>query len=90
MTIERPGRSTSAHERLTSSPRRAPVGLALAYTVIACLSVIAPTLAFVVDPDRMARPLESARTWLVQRNDTIITVVFVVIGAQVGDGVGQL
>ena len=67
------------------------VGLALGYTVIACLSVIAPTLAFVVNPDRMTKPLQTARTWLVQRNNTIITVVFAVIGAVlVGDGVGQL
>jgi threonine/homoserine/homoserine lactone efflux protein len=67
------------------------VGLAVGYTVIACLSVIAPTLAFVVNPDRMTRPLQTARTWLVQRNNTIITVVFVIIGAVlVGDGIGQL
>jgi hypothetical protein len=53
--------------------------------------VIAPTLAFVVNPDRMTGPLQTARTWLVQRNNTIITVVFAVIGAElVGDGVGQL
>ena len=67
------------------------VGLAVGYTVIACLSVIAPTLAFVVNPDRMTRPLQTARSWLVQRNNTIITVVFVIIGAVlVGDGIGQL
>jgi uncharacterized membrane protein len=59
--------------------------------VIACLSVIAPILAFVVNPDRMTGPLQTARTWLVQRNNTIIIVVFIVIGAVlVGDGVGQL
>ena len=34
---------------------------------------------------------ETIRSWLVQRNNTIITVVFVIIGAVlVGDGIGQL
>ena len=72
-------------------PLGTTLGLALGYTVIACLSVIVPVLAFVIDPDRMARPLTAARTWLVQRNDTILTVVFVIIGAVlIGDGIGQL
>ena len=72
-------------------PLGTTLGLALGYTVIACLSVSVPVLAYVVDPGRMARPLTTARTWLVQRNDTIMTVVFVIIGAVlIGDGISQL
>jgi threonine/homoserine/homoserine lactone efflux protein len=71
--------------------RAATVSLALCYTVIACLTVIVPIAAFVVDRDRMVGPLGRARSWLVQNNDTIMIVVFVVIGSMlIGAGVGQL
>ena len=69
----------------------ATVSIALCYTVIACLTVIVPIAAFVVDRDRMVGPLGRARSWLVQNNDTIMSVVFVVIGSMlIGAGVGQL
>ena len=72
-------------------PRAATISLALCYTVIACLTVIVPIAAFVVDRDRMVGPLGRARSWLVQNNDTIISVVFVVIGSMlIGAGIGQL
>ena len=72
-------------------PRAATISLALCYTVIACLTVIVPIAAFVVDRDRMVGPLDRARSWLVQNNDTIISVVFVVIGSMlIGAGIGQL
>ena len=69
----------------------ATVSLALCYTVIGCLTVIVPIVAFVVDRERMIGPLGRARSWLVQNNDTIMSVVFVVIGSMlIGAGVGQL
>jgi hypothetical protein len=72
-------------------PRAATFTLALCYTVIACLTVIVPIAAFVVDRDRMVGPLGRARNWLIQNNDTIMSVVFVVIGSMlIGAGVGQL
>jgi hypothetical protein len=72
-------------------PRAATIGLALCYTVIGCLTVIVPITAFVVDRERMIGPLGRARSWLVQNNDTIMSVVFVVIGSMlIGAGVGQL
>jgi hypothetical protein len=71
--------------------RAATVSLALCYTVIACLTVILPIAAFVVDRDRMVGPLGRARSWLIQNNDTIMSVVFVVIGSMlIGEGAGQL
>ena len=72
-------------------PRAATISLALCYTVIACLTVIVPIAAFVVDRDRVVGPLGRARSWLVQNNDTIMSVVFVVIGSMlIGAGAGQL
>jgi hypothetical protein len=39
----------------------------------------------------MVGPLGRARSWLIQNNDTIMSVVFVVIGSMfIGAGVGQL
>ena len=72
-------------------PRAATFTLALCYTVIGCLTVIVPIAAFVVDRDRMVGPLGRARDWLVQNNDTIMSVVFVVIGSMlIGAGLGQV
>ena len=72
-------------------PRAATISLAMCYTVIGCLTVIVPIAAFVVDRERMVGPLGRARSWLVQNNDTIISVVFVVIGSMlIGAGIGQL
>ena len=72
-------------------PRAATVSLALCYTVIARLTVIVPIAAFVLDPDRMVGPLGRARAWLVQNNDTIMSILFVIIGSMlIGAGVGQL
>ena len=59
-------------------PRAPTVSLALCYTVIGCLTVIVPIVAF-VDRERMIGPLGRARSWLVQNNDTIMSVVFVVL-----------
>lgn len=72
-------------------PRAATVSLALCYTVIGCLTVIVPIAAFLVDRERMVGPLDRARSWLVQNSDTIMSVVFLVIGSMlIGTGVGQL
>ena len=65
--------------------------LALGYTVIACLTVIVPVVAFLVSRDRMAGPFGRARAWLVQNNGTIVSVVFLIIGSLlIGGGLGQL
>ena len=59
--------------------------------MIGCLTVIVPIAAFLVDRERMVGPLDRARSWLVQNNDTIMSVVFLVIGSMlIGAGVGQL
>ena len=65
--------------------------LALGYTVLACLTVIVPVVAFVVSRDRMVGPFGRARAWLVQNNGTIVSVMFLIIGSLlIGGGLGQL
>jgi len=71
-------------------PMAETVLLALGYTVIACLTVIVPTVAFMINRDRMVGPSDRARTWLVQNNGTIASVVFLIIGSTlIGGGLGQ-
>ena len=86
-----PSQSAPDSPSVEQGCRGPAVSLALCYTVIACLTVIVPIAAFVVDRDRMVGPLGRARGWLVQNNDTIMSVVFVVIGSMlIGAGVGQV
>jgi threonine/homoserine/homoserine lactone efflux protein len=67
------------------------IGVAGIYTVIACLSVAGPVVAFAVAAQRMRAPLESARAWLVRNNAAIASVVLLVIGAVlIGGGLGDL
>jgi hypothetical protein len=72
-------------------PLAETVTIALGYTVIACLTVIVPAVAFLVSRDRVVRPLGRARTWLVQNNVTIASVVLLIIGSLlIGGGLGKL
>ncbi|TFD27926.1 GAP family protein [Cryobacterium cryoconiti] len=65
--------------------------VAAAYTVIACLSVAVPVLAFVVAPERMRDRLEHVRVILVRHNAAIMSVVLLVIGAAlIGGGLSDL
>lgn len=72
-----------------------PLGATLAvgagYTVIACLSVGAPVIAFLAAPDRIRGRLERLRVVLVRHNDAIMSVVLLVIGAAlIGGGLAAL
>ena len=72
-----------------------PVGPALvvaaAYTVVACVSVAVPVVAFVVAPDRVRHRLEKLRELLVRHNAAIMSVVLIVIGAAlIGGGLSDL
>lgn len=67
------------------------LGVAAAYTVIACVTVATPVAAFVVAPDRMRASLESLRTLLVRNSAAIMSVVLLVIGAVlIGGGLSGL
>jgi len=62
-----------------------------AYTLLACASVAAPVLAFVVAGDRMRDRLDEARALLVRHNTAIMSVVLLVIGAVlIGGGLSGL
>lgn len=62
----------------------------LCFTVMAALTVAAPVLLTLVLPQRAATMLSGIRTWLTANNATIMTVVFIILGAQViGKGLGS-
>ncbi|WP_350348490.1 GAP family protein [Agromyces sp. G08B096] len=60
------------------------------FTVVAAASVAVPVIAYLVASDRMSRPLESLRGWLVHNNATVMAVLLLVIGVVViGKGIGS-
>lgn len=63
----------------------------LGFTVIAALTVLAPVIIALAAPAKAATVLSGLRTWLAANNAAIMTVVFVILGAQViGKGLGNL
>ncbi|NUU05852.1 GAP family protein [Leifsonia sp. C5G2] len=50
------------------------------FTLIAALSVAVPVIAYLVSADRMRRPLQRLRGWLVQNNSAVMAVLLLVIG----------
>lgn len=61
----------------------------LVYVVIASATVALPVLAFLVAPERITPALTRLRVWLVANNATVMTVLFVVLGANlIGKGLG--
>lgn len=60
------------------------------FTVIAALSVALPVLASVIAPQASAGALASTRTWLLENNAVIMTVLLVVLAAQnIGTGLSS-
>ena len=53
------------------------------FTLIAACTVAIPVIAYLVASKRMAGPLESLRTWLVQNNATVMAGLLLVIGVVV-------
>lgn len=60
-------------------PGAAAVAIAV-FTLIAALSVAVPVIAYLVSADRMRRPLQRLRGWLVQNNSAVMAVLLLVIG----------
>ena len=57
---------------------------------LAAFTVAVPIVAYLVAADRMARPLEALRTWLVRENTTVMAVLLLVIGVvMIGKGIGS-
>jgi hypothetical protein len=63
----------------------------LVFVVIASAGVLAPAIAYLVARERVEGSLDSARVWLVANNATVMTVIFLVLGAVIlGDGLSGL
>lgn len=63
----------------------------LIFTLIACLSVVTPVVAFLAAGERMPGPLEAVRTLLVRHNTVIMSVVLLIIAAAlIGGGIADL
>ena len=61
------------------------------FTALAGCTVAVPVIADVVAHDRMAGRLESLKSWLIEHNSAVMTVLLVVIGASlIGKGLGGL
>jgi threonine/homoserine/homoserine lactone efflux protein len=72
-------------------PLGATMVTVLVFTLIACLSVVTPVVAFLVASERMRGPLASARTLLVRHNAVIMSVVLLIIAAAlIGGGIADL
>lgn len=72
-------------------PLGATMATVLVFTLIACLSVATPVVAFLVAGERMLGPLQSARTLLVRHNAVIMSVVLLILAAAlIGGGISDL
>jgi hypothetical protein len=61
------------------------------FVVIASASVAAPVLYYLVAGESAAKTLEGWKAWLLANNATVMSVLFVVLGAKLlGDGLGGL
>lgn len=61
------------------------------YVVLASITLIVPVTGFLLARDRATPALESMKAWLTANNATVMTVLFVVLGAKVlGDGISIL
>jgi hypothetical protein len=61
------------------------------FVIIAASTVVLPVVAYLVAADRLARPLEVLRSWLVANNATIMAVLLLVLGTvTVGKGLAAL
>ena len=58
------------------------------FAAIASITVAAPVLINLVLGERAQQPLENMKRWLIANNNTVMSVLFVVLGAKVlGDGI---
>jgi len=53
----------------------------LVFTLLACSTLLIPVAALVLLGDRIRRPLDGAREWLVANGSTILAVLFTVLAA---------
>jgi threonine/homoserine/homoserine lactone efflux protein len=64
------------------------VGVMLIFVLIGSLTILLPVVAYLILGDRAEGGLTSMRDWLDANNHTVMTVLFIIIGAKVlGDGI---
>ena len=67
------------------------IGTLVVFVVIASLTVAAPVLLNVILGARAQPTLTTMKDWLAENNSTVMTVLFVVLGAKLlGDGIAVL
>ena len=58
------------------------------FVLIASLTIIAPVAIYLIMGSKATAPLNEAKTWLIDNNNTVMFVLFLVIGAKLfGDGI---
>lgn len=63
----------------------------LLFVAIASLTIAAPIALYLLVRERAETMLDAMKEWLVANNNTVMTVLFVVLGAKVlGDGIAIL
>ena len=69
----------------------AVVGAALAFALVASLGVSSPVVVYLVAGARATDILDELKTWMIQHNAAIMTVLLLIIGTElVGDGITML
>ena len=64
------------------------VATVVLFTVLAAATVIVPVVGYLIAGDRLDGPLDSAKTWLIGNNSTVMAVLLLVFGAVlVGDAI---
>lgn len=67
------------------------VGTLLVFVAIASLTIIGPIALYLLARERAETVLDSMKEWLVANSNTVMAVLFVVLGAKVlGDGIAVL
>jgi hypothetical protein len=58
------------------------------FTLVAAATVVIPVVGYLVAGDRLDGPLDTAKTWLMDNNSTVMAVLLLVFGAVlVGDAI---
>jgi Sap, sulfolipid-1-addressing protein len=61
------------------------------YVVIASVTIVVPVGAYLILGDRADAPLTTAKQWLIDNNNTVMSVLFVVLGSKlIGDALAVL
>jgi len=63
----------------------------LAFVLLSSITVILPVAAYLLARERSRSTLDALKVWLIRNNGTVMTVLFILIGAKVlGDGLAGL